>query len=429
MGETALHHGERELLVVAAEAGVQSRRVLHHGRLDLVEAVCRVDAADHAEGVLASGLLGGQEVAHAARRGDGCGHADHSSSTCGRLRVAGRLSRMRILIAGATGVLGSRLTARLRTAGHAVVGTTRSRERFGLIEAAGGEPVVMDALDREAVHDVVAGVGPDVIVHELTDLAGFDFAASDRLRVEGTPNLVDAALAAGVGRMIAQSISWTYAPADDPARESEPFAVDAVTGEHPHAPVEVLEREVARMPVGTVLRYGLFYGPGTWYAADGAYTRRAATGEVVATTDRTSWVHVDDAVDATVLAPGLAVGAGQHRGRRAVPPRGLGTRAGTARRVRRSAVAHAPRAGTRRRQRPRPLARLGSRPSRLADGCSDSAERRAPSRPKLRLSRTGRGRRRGCAPLAAAPRPRRCRPRGRRAARRRRRARGTRSRS
>jgi nucleoside-diphosphate-sugar epimerase len=209
---------------------------------------------------------------------------------------------MRILIAGATGVLGSRLTARLRMARHAVVGTTRSRERFGLIEAAGGEPVVMDALDREAVHDVVAGVRPDVIVHELTDLTGFDFAASDRLRVEGTPNLVDAALAAGVGRMIAQSISWTYEPADDPARESEPFAVDAVTGEHPHAPVEVLEREVARMPVGTVLRYGLFYGPGTWYAADGAYTRKAAVGEVVATADNTSWVHVDDAVDATVLA-------------------------------------------------------------------------------------------------------------------------------
>ena len=92
--EAALHHVERELLVVAAEAGVQPRRVLHDGRLDLVEAVRRIDAADDAEGVLASGLLGGEEVAHAARRGDGCGHADHSSSRRGGPGTAARSAQV-----------------------------------------------------------------------------------------------------------------------------------------------------------------------------------------------------------------------------------------------------------------------------------------------------------------------------------------------
>lgn len=209
---------------------------------------------------------------------------------------------MRVLIAGATGVLGSRVVPALVAAGHDVVGTTRRPDRHRAIRDGGGEPVAMDALDPASVAQAIATAQPDAIVHLMTDLSGLDWAGNARLRVEGTTNLVDAAVDAGIERMIAESISWRYQPGDRPAIEDEPSATDPVTGGPVYAPVESLDRDLARMPHGTVLRYGLLYGPGTWYAPDGMLTREAGAGRVVATTDHTSWVQVDDAVAATVLA-------------------------------------------------------------------------------------------------------------------------------
>ena len=209
---------------------------------------------------------------------------------------------MRVLVAGATGVLGSRVVPALVAAGHEVIGTTRRPDRHAAIRDRGGEPVAMDALHPDSVAHAIAQVRPDAVVHLLTDLAGLDWAGNARLRVEGTTNLVDAALGAGVDRMVAESISWRYQPGDRPATEDEPSAVDPATGGPVYAPVESLDRDLARMPHGTVLRFGLLYGPGTWYAADGMLTQAAGAGRVVATTDHTSWVHVDDAVAAVVLA-------------------------------------------------------------------------------------------------------------------------------
>ncbi|UOE45716.1 NAD-dependent epimerase/dehydratase family protein [Agromyces larvae] len=211
---------------------------------------------------------------------------------------------MRILVAGATGVLGSRVLPRLVADGHDVFGTTRSRARFPIVAATGARPIAMDAFEADSVAAAIGVARPDAIVHLLTDLAARDFANSARLRVEGTANLVDAALAAGVERMVAESISWVGEPGDEPAAEDVPFAVDRASGAPAYAAVESLEREIARMPRGTVLRYGLLYGAGTWYAADGPSTRDAGRGAVRATTDRTSWVHADDAAAATVLALG-----------------------------------------------------------------------------------------------------------------------------
>jgi nucleoside-diphosphate-sugar epimerase len=219
-----------------------------------------------------------------------------------------RLASVRVLIAGATGVLGSRLLPALVSAGHEVTGTSRRVDRHRDIREAGGEPVAMDALDADSVARAIAAARPDVIVHLLTDLSGRDWAGNARVRVEGTTNLVDAALDAGVDRMIAESVSWRYQPDDRPATEDEPAAVDPVTGGPVYAPVESLDRDLERMPHGTVLRYGLLYGPGTWYAPDGMLSREAGAGRVVATTDRTSWIHVDDAVAATVLALGWPAG-------------------------------------------------------------------------------------------------------------------------
>ena len=209
---------------------------------------------------------------------------------------------MRVLIAGGTGVLGSRLLPALVAAGHEVIGTSRRPDRHQAIRDTGGEPVAMDALDPGSVAGAIAAARPDAIVHLLTDLSGLDWAGNARLRVEGTANLVDGALEAGVNRMIAESVSWRYEPGDRPATEGEPPALDPVTGGPVYAPVESLDRDLARMPHGTVLRYGLLYGVDTWYAPDGMLTREAGAGRVVATTDHTSWLHVDDAVAAAVLA-------------------------------------------------------------------------------------------------------------------------------
>jgi len=195
--------------------------------------------------------------------------------------------RVRILLIGATGVLGAPAARALAGAGHEVSGTSRSARKLAALEADGIRGVAVDLLDRSSVDAAIAACRPDAIVHLATDLADLDYAGNATLRTDGTRILVDAALAAGVGRVIAESVSWTV---DDPA-------------------VASLEREVARVPVGVVLRFGLLYGVGTWYAPDGAFTARAATGAVAGIMPVTNWVHVDDAVAAVRPALDWPAGA------------------------------------------------------------------------------------------------------------------------
>ncbi len=122
---------------------------------------------------------------------------------------------MRIFLAGATGAVGRRLVPLLVQAGHDVVGTTRDRQRVEALEAAGAHGVVLDALDRDAVLAAVTEAKPDAVIHELTALSGpaslrrFDkyFATTNRLRTEGTDNLLAAAMAAGSSRFLAQSFT------------------------------------------------------------------------------------------------------------------------------------------------------------------------------------------------------------------------------
>ena len=211
---------------------------------------------------------------------------------------------MRIFLAGATGVMGRALVPLLIGAGHEVVGTTRKPERAAALAAAGAEPVVVDALDRDAIHAAVAAARPDIVMHQLTDLAGRDFAANGRLRAEGTRNLVDAARAADVERIVAQSIAWIYAPGEGPAREDAPLDMDlpAIQG------VLALERAVAELPHWVVLRYGRFYGPGTWHAADGAHAEEARAGRFPATDEWDALVHVGDAAAAALAALDWPVG-------------------------------------------------------------------------------------------------------------------------
>lgn len=179
---------------------------------------------------------------------------------------------MRIFLAGAGGVIGRRLTPLLLAAGHTVVGTTRSADKSTALRTLGAEPVVVDVFDAEALRLAVLTAQPDAVIHQLTDLAFAPGAPqyqeglvrNARLRIEGTHNLVAASLAAGVRRVIAQSIAFIYAPGpgargeDDPLMPAEGVMARTVTG------VEALERTVLAMPEGIVLRYGFFYGPGTW---------------------------------------------------------------------------------------------------------------------------------------------------------------------
>ena len=203
---------------------------------------------------------------------------------------------MRILLAGAAGAIGRQLVPALVAAGHEVTGTTRDPDRRGLLESMGARPLIMDALDRASVVSAVTQTDPEVVIHQLTDLARMDFEGNARVRILGTRHLVDAALTAGVSHMIAQSISWVVAPGSSTATESEPLADDALPG------VRELESAVAEMPVGVVLRYGYVYGPGTWFDAQGLRAEEARAGTLQAMADVTDFVHVGDAAQAAVDA-------------------------------------------------------------------------------------------------------------------------------
>src|SRR5690606_26957742 len=125
-------------------------------------------------------------------------------------------NNMKILLVGATGVIGRLLLPLLVQAGHTVLGTTRRPERRDQIAQLGGTPVILNALDRAIMFYMFERMEPEVVIHQMTDLAERDFAANARLRVEGTRNLVDASRFVGVQQMIAQSISWVCVPGEGP---------------------------------------------------------------------------------------------------------------------------------------------------------------------------------------------------------------------
>ena len=224
---------------------------------------------------------------------------------------------MRVFVAGASGAVGRPLVPRLVAAGHEVTGTTRSHEKAEGIRAAGATPVVVDALDAAGLREAVVAASPEVVVHELTALPDrFQprrkdiYAATNRVRSEGTRNLLEAAGAAGVRRFVCQSIAFACAPRERPEvlDEAAPLNLDAPApfGEGVEVIAE-MERAVtgADGVEGLVLRYGWFYGPGTYYAEDGssaADVRKRRFPVIGDGTGLFSFVHVDDAAAATVAA-------------------------------------------------------------------------------------------------------------------------------
>ena len=194
-----------------------------------------------------------------------------------RLRVHRLLLRtdsVQVFLAGAGGAIGRRLTPLLRAAGHEVTGTTRSADKAEALARFGAEPVVVDVFDAAGLERAVQAARPRAIIHQLTDLAFAPgtpqyeegLARNARLRIEGTRNLVAAAKAAGVRRLIAQSIAFVYAPGPGARVETDPLD-HAATGARKRTVdgVVALEAATLAMPEGIVLRYGLLYGPGTWF--------------------------------------------------------------------------------------------------------------------------------------------------------------------
>ncbi|MBS1878839.1 MAG: NAD(P)H-binding protein [Actinobacteria bacterium] len=178
---------------------------------------------------------------------------------------------MRIFLAGASGAIGRPLVPLLIGAGHEVAGTTRSEERAGLVRDLGATPVVVDVYDEAALREAVVAFAPELVMHQLTDLPDdaaelpASMAANTRIRDVGTANLIAAAGAAGASRLLAQSIAWIPAGGAESRERHE---------------AQVLEFG------GVVLRYGMFYGPGT-YHEDGRPEDGSPRIEVTAAARRT----------------------------------------------------------------------------------------------------------------------------------------------
>ncbi len=182
------------------------------------------------------------------------------------------LDSRRVFVAGASGAIGRCLCRLLLQDGWTVIGATRSAEKAEALRALGVQPVIVDVLDEAALHRQLAQAAASFVVHQLTDLSGISEpgqlnAVLERnayLRVHGTRNLVAAAAAAGVQRMVAQSVAFAYAPGPLPYSEEAALNVqDEARGLTARA-VASLEQQVLSAPFeGIVLRYGRFYGPGT----------------------------------------------------------------------------------------------------------------------------------------------------------------------
>jgi nucleoside-diphosphate-sugar epimerase len=210
---------------------------------------------------------------------------------------------VRVFVAGATGVIGRQLVPTLVAVGHAVGAVARTDGAAAWLRSVGAEPVVVDVYDRDVLIAAVRAARPDAVVHQLTDLSTRSSAANAALRVTGTRNLVDAAHAAGVRRIVAQSISWVYAPGDRPALESDPLDVDADEPRRTTVEgVRSLEDAVAEVAEPVVLRYGTLYGPGTWYSVDGSVADQLRAGALTADASVSSFVHVVDAAAAAIDA-------------------------------------------------------------------------------------------------------------------------------
>ena len=203
---------------------------------------------------------------------------------------------MKIFLAGATGAIGRRLTPLLVAAGHHVTGMTRNPASDDALEKAGISTALVDVFDADALKTTMVDAAPEVVMHQLTDLPrvlenenqlAAAYPRNARIRLHGTRNLIAAAQAAAARRFIVQSVAFGYAPGREPHSEDDPLDVkDGPRAVTIGAAADMVRQVLTSGMAGIVLRYGFFYGPGTWHEGP---TRRPA-------------VHIDVAAHAAVLA-------------------------------------------------------------------------------------------------------------------------------
>jgi nucleoside-diphosphate-sugar epimerase len=222
---------------------------------------------------------------------------------------------MRVFLAGATGVIGRHLLPLLLADGHEVTGMTRSPHKADALRASGADAVVADGLDAKAVANAVAAARPDAVIDQLTAIPQRldprkivrDFALTDRLRTEGTRNLLAAAQKVGGSRFIAQSIAFAYAPGPPGTvhGENDPLIADPPT-QFARSAKAIAELERLTLAAdGLVLRYGYFYGPGSAIATDGSIAQEVAKRRLPIVGGGAgvwSFIHLHDAARATLAA-------------------------------------------------------------------------------------------------------------------------------
>jgi nucleoside-diphosphate-sugar epimerase len=230
---------------------------------------------------------------------------------------------MRVLLAGATGAIGRPLIRALKQHGHAVFGLVRSAESTRRLNEMDAEAVIGDALDAGSVRAAVNRVRPDAVINELTSLPAHYSpeemkAAAERdrkVRTEGNINLLAGMRESGVRRYVLQASGFWYAPGQGLADESSPLAIDASPGVaasvRTYLELESTASQQSEIDC-VVMRYGFFYGPGTWYTKTGdmgEQVRRQQVPIIGAGQGVSSFVHIEDAASATVAAIECAPGA------------------------------------------------------------------------------------------------------------------------
>lgn len=223
---------------------------------------------------------------------------------------------MKVFVAGASGAIGRPLVRQLLAAGHEVAGMTRRERNAAAIRAGGADAVVCDVFDAAALESAVREAAPEVVIHELTALpsrldpkSNDALAPTNRLRSEGTRNLIAATKLAGARRLIAESVAFFYVPEGDWVKHEDAPAFGDAPGQFGEASKALadLERQVIGTDEleGVVLRYGWFYGPGTYYADDGSQTEdfhKRRMPIVGKGSGIFSFIQVEDAASATVAA-------------------------------------------------------------------------------------------------------------------------------
>jgi nucleoside-diphosphate-sugar epimerase len=222
---------------------------------------------------------------------------------------------MRVFVAGASGAIGRPLIPKLVSAGHEVTGMTRRERSAEAIRAAGAQAAICDALDAAAVEDAVIAAAPEAIVSELTslpkdyDLRTIDYGPTNRVRVEGGRNLISAGRKVGAGRYISQSIAFVYEPEGDWVKDEEARTFIEPPGRFASGLEATLTSEREALEAdgmeGLVLRYGQFYGPDTYFDRGGSIAeqvRKRRFPQVGSGSGVFSFIHVDDAADATVAS-------------------------------------------------------------------------------------------------------------------------------